>query len=184
MEVIESVRIIEEMLEESKKSLTKNSFFFILWAVMLIPAGILESYFYGQGNFWLVWPIAGGLGGIIAFGYGLRIGKKQQVKTAADRISIFTWASFGLCMIFAMFYSVKIKEPPHALILMLSGGATFINGGISKFKPFILGGLFLIVAAALCAFLIEPKFQGYIFAVGLFIGYLVPGLILRKIEHG
>lgn len=184
MEATESVKIIEAMLKESRKSLSKNSFYFILWAAIMIPAGIIEWYLFGQKGFWLVWPIAGGLGGIITFIYSMRQGKNAQVTTAADRISVYTWGAFGFCMIFAIFYALYLRQPPHALILMLAGGATFISGGISKFKPFVLGGVLLVAAAVVCGFFTEPIYHGLVFAAGLFVGYLVPGLMLRKTENG
>lgn len=184
MEAVESVKIIEQMLNESKKSLAKNSFFFLLWAAMMVPAGIAEYFLYGTSYFWMIWPIAGGLGGIISFIYGMQMGKKLQYTTAAGRIYKYTWGAFGFCMIFVIAYAVNLKQPPHALILMLAGGATFISGGISNFKPFVYGAVALLVSAVICAFVVEPPIHSLVFAAGMFTGYLIPGLILRKLENG
>jgi hypothetical protein len=184
MEAKESVKIIEQMLNESKKSLVNSSFYFILWAVILIPAGIIEWYLFGEKDFWLVWPIVSVIGGIISMTYGIIQSKKTQVKTAADRISSFTWTAFGMCMVFAIFYALSLHQLPHALILLLAGASTFISGGICKFKPFTIGGLLMIVAAVLCGFFVPADSQGLIFSAGILIGYLVPGLMLRRSENG
>lgn len=184
MEAAESVKIIEKMLQESRKSLSNSSFYFILWAAIMIPAGIVEWYIFGNPWFWLIWPIAGSVGGIITMIYSLTKHKTSQVTTAADRISGYTWGVFGICMLFAIFYSLRLNQTPHALILLLAGGATIISGGISKFKPFIIGGFCLIAAAVLCGFFIEPALHGLIFSAGLTVGYLIPGLMLRNAYNG
>ncbi|MFK8045389.1 MAG: hypothetical protein AB8B72_07835 [Crocinitomicaceae bacterium] len=184
MEARESIRIIERMLEESRNSLSNYSFHFILWAVILIPCGIIEWYFSDVEFRFLVWPIAGMVGGIIATIYGFQQSKQKTVKTLASRVSGFAWGGFGICMIFSIFYSITLNVPPHTLILLLAGAATFTTGGMLKFKPFVFGGLFLMLSAFLCGFFVEPINQGLVFSAGLAGGYLVPGLMLRKIEYG
>ena len=184
MEAKESLRIIEQMFKESKRSLVRNSFFFILWAVIMIPTGVLEWFLIKEGysHSYFIWPIAGSIGGVISFVYGMKHAKHEGVMTGSDRIMNYTWGAFGFCMIFSIFYAVKLKQPPHALILMLAGGSTFISGGISKFRAFIYGGIALQLAALTCAFIVEPEYQGLIFSVGLVAGYLIPGILLRKEE--
>ena len=184
METKESIRIIEQMLKESRNSLSKYSFHFILWAVLLIPCGIIEWYFVGEESRFIVWPIAGMLGGVVAAVYGYQQSKHEKVQTQAGRMHGFIWGGFGICMLFSIFYSFKLHVPPHALILLLAGAATFSTGGLSKFKPFIVGGLFLIIMAVISGFLVEPKLQSLVFSGALFGGYLIPGLMLRKIENG
>ena len=48
LEIKQSLQVIEDMLKETKQSLQNNSFYFILWGVLLIPAGIIESTFFGS----------------------------------------------------------------------------------------------------------------------------------------
>ncbi|HJN06280.1 MAG TPA: hypothetical protein QF480_06665 [Bacteroidales bacterium] len=72
---------------------------------------------------------------------------------------------------------------PSPMVLMLAGSATFISGGISKFSPFIWGGVILEIGAILCAFVFGPEYHGLIFAGSILLGYVIPGLILRRIEN-
>lgn len=184
MEATESIKIIEKMLDESRQSLSKYSFHFILWAVLLIPCGIIEWYFVDEPKRFLVWMIAGITGGIIASIYGGKQSKQQKVQSLASRMHGFIWGGFGICMIVSIFYSIKLNVPPHTLVLLLAGAATFSTGGLAKFQPFILGGIFLMICSLLCGFLVPPGYQGLVFTAGLSGGYLVPGLMLRKIENG
>lgn len=184
MEATESIKIIEKMLDESRRSLSKYSFHFILWAVLLIPCGIIEWYFVDSPKRFMVWGIAGVLGGIIASVYGIRQSKQQKVESLAGRMHGFIWGGFGICMIFSIAYTIKLQVPPHALILLLAGAATFSTGGLAKFQPFLYGGIFLIVCALFCGFVVPPIYQSLVFSAGLAGGYLIPGLMLRKIENG
>jgi hypothetical protein len=43
MKATQSLEIIEAMLQESKKSLHRNSFYFLLWGLLMVPAGLAES---------------------------------------------------------------------------------------------------------------------------------------------
>lgn len=184
METTKSIEIIERMLAESKKSLYNNSFYFLLWGVLLIPAGIAEFLLQGTPYFWVSWPIVGVLGGIISMIYGIRQGGKVGMPTAADRITMFTWGAFGFSLFFVLAFSAINKMLPHTLILLVAGSATFISGGISKFAPFILGGVVLGFGAIICAFVIDPMYHSIAFSLFIFLGYVIPGIILRKEEHG
>ena len=184
MELTERLQIIEKMMNESKRSLHNYSIYFLIWGFVMAPAGIAEYFLHGSPYSWVVWPVAGVTGGIISGIAGYLQSKKAQVSTAMDRVISYTWLSFGFCLLFAIFYALHSGKPPHALVLMLAGGATFISGGISKFTPFIWGGLALEVAAIACGFFVEPIYHSLIFAAGIVLGYIIPGLLLRKEEYG
>ena len=183
MEITESVKIIERMMNESKRAFHHYSGYFILWGLIMAPAGIAEYMLLGYEYSWIVWPIASIIGGIISSILGRTQGKKQQAASAMDRVIGYTWAAFGFCLVLAIAYSVSIQRPPHTLVLMLAGAATFISGGISKFKPFIYGGLALELSAIACAFFVPAEFHSLIFAGGIVLGYVIPGFLLRNLEH-
>jgi hypothetical protein len=184
METTKSIEIIEQMLAESKKSLYNNSFYFLLWGALLVPAGIAEYLLQGTSYFWVVWPIVGTLGGIISMIYSKRQGKMIGIGSSADRINMFTWGAFGFSLFFMIVFSAKNDMLPHPLILLVAGSATFISGGISRFKPFIYGGIVLGLGALLCALVFETKYYSLAFSFFIFLGYVIPGIILRKEENG
>lgn len=183
METAKSLEIIQNMMNESKKSLVRNSFFFLLWGVLLVPAGIAEYMLAGNSYSWAVWPVMGTLGGIISMIYGKRESNRVGVSTFSDRVSQFTWGSFGFALVFSIALSIRMHFPPHTLILMVAGMATFITGGICNFKPFIWGAIALEIGAVVCGFVVEPIYHSLVFSASIFVGYLVPGMQLRKIEN-
>ena len=132
----------------------------------------------------MVWPIAGIAGGIISFFYGKKEAEKVGTQTALDRVTNYTWGAFGFTLVFAIAFSLYNQLSPHALVLMIAGSATFISGGISKFKPFIYGGIALEIGALACAFYVPASYQGFVFALSIILGYIIPGVILRKSENG
>ena len=184
MNTTESLEIIENMYQESKKTLHRNSFYFILWGILLIIAGITEFILFGEGNFWLVWPIVSALGAIASFIYGFKESRIAGGQTSGDRITSFTWGAFGFILVLGIVYAVMNQLAPHAIALMMAGAATFISGGISRFKPFIWGGILLEVGAIICAFFVDNSMQGLVFAISIFMGYVLPGIALRKAENG
>lgn len=183
METTQSLKIIEQMLRESKRSLHRNSFYFIMWAALLVPAGIAESLLFGSAGSWFGWPAAGIIGGVMSGIYSSREEKRSGVKTAGDRITSFTWGAFMFCLVLAIVYSLYNSLSPTPLVLMLAGAATFISGGISRFRPFVWGGIILEAGAIVCGFFVEPAMHGIVFSVSIIFGYLIPGIMLRRSEN-
>ncbi|NOY51517.1 MAG: YfhO family protein [Chlorobi bacterium] len=183
MEAVKSIEIIESMLKESKKSLYRHSFYFILWGIMMIIAGLADYFFYGKAYFWTIWPSATVVGGIIASVYSRKEGKRSGTVTMIDRIHLYTWGAFGISLFLAIFYAAYNHLSPYPLVLLLAGSATFISGGISRFKPFIWGGLVLEAGSVACAYFIDNRYHGLVFALCIFLAYVIPGLILRKSEN-
>ena len=184
MNTTESLEIIENMYLESKKTLHRNAFYFLAWGILLFVAGMVEYIYYGQGKFWIVWPLVSGIGIVASFIYGFKEGRKSGGQTSSDRITSFTSGAFGFALALGIVYAVKNQLPPHAISLMMAGAATFISGGISKFNPFIIGGILLELGAIICGFLIDDATQGLVFALSIFAGYIIPGIMLRKVENG
>ena len=140
-------------------------------------AAITEFILLGRTTMtWIVWPISGAIGGVISF----VVGRKQKSSSAMDRVIRYTWLSFGICLIFSIFYSLHLNTVPHTMILLMAGGATFISGGISGFKVLMLGGLFLLVSAFISGFIVPQETVSIVFAAGMLFGYLIPGIILNK----
>ncbi|GAB5558347.1 MAG: hypothetical protein SchgKO_25600 [Schleiferiaceae bacterium] len=183
METTKGIEIIERMMAESRKSLHRNSFYFILWAVLLVPAALVEYAMDSPGESWFVWPIAGAIGGVISGIYGYREGKRTGAQTNADRVSNYTWGGFGFALIFAIGYSLSHGATPHALILLLAGLATFISGGTAKFAPFVWGGIAMGIAAVLCGFVLDASLHPLVFAIAIVLGYFIPGMMLRRTEN-
>ncbi|SEA51993.1 hypothetical protein [Psychroflexus halocasei] len=181
METTKSIKIIEEMMRESRKSLHRYSVYFIIWGAVMGIAGLVEFFLIGLiDTAWIVWPIAGGIGGALV---ALSQRKNDfRVETVFDRIMKYVWISFGICLLFVIIYSVKSLMPPHALILLLAANATFISAAITKNKALFVGGIILVVTAIISGFFIEGKWVSLVYAIGMMGGYFIPGLYTKKNE--
>ncbi|MGO2295164.1 MAG: hypothetical protein ACTH5N_06930 [Psychroflexus halocasei] len=182
METTKSIKIIEEMMRESQKSLHQYSVYFIIWGAVMGIAGLAEFFLIGKiSTPWIVWPIAGGTGGgILAL---MQRKKTNQVETPFDRVMMYVWIAFGLCLFFIIVYAISNLMSPHSLILLLAGNATFISAAITKNKALLIGGLILLVAAIIGGFFIQNKWLSIVYALGMFGGYLIPGLYVKKSEN-
>ena len=183
METSKSLERIESMFLESKKSLRKNSFFFILWGVLMAGSGLAEYFLFGNPYYWIVWPIVGALGGIVSSIQGARMDKNIGIRTAEDRIMAFTWGGFIFSLIICIVFAITQGIAPAPLVLILASYATFISGGISKFKPLYWGSLFLIVGGIVCGFILPVETHGLVFAISILFGYVYPGIKLMQSEN-
>ncbi|PCJ67667.1 MAG: hypothetical protein COA58_00595 [Bacteroidetes bacterium] len=183
MQTEKQLEIIEAMVQASRKSQQRNSFYYILWGIIMATVSIVE-YYCASNNiiFWQIWPISGTLGGVISGIYGYREGKKSEVNTTTDLVSSYIWSSFMITLAFVITFTVVNHIHPHALVLALAGLATFASGGISRFKPLMLGGIALWIGAIICGFVVTDVNISIIYAISLVLGYVIPGLILRKKE--
>ena len=181
----QSLELINDMISKAKKSFQKMSFYFLLWGVLFILAGISEyvlaQLFQYQYAF-IGWPIMGTLGGVVASVYGARQGKKAGVYTFTDRVMSFLWGGFTISLILVMIGSVLNKTDPGPYIMVMTGLPTFVTGGIMNFRPLVIGGmLFWIIGLA--SFFAPAEYKPLIFSLAIFCGYIVPGLMLKRAEN-
>lgn len=184
METQKSLELIEAMFKESKKSFCRNSFYFIFWGFILAAAGLTEYFMRGMENHWIVWPIITTIGGIVSMVQGIREGKRQNVVTIGDRVVMLIWLGFVAALVYAIVFSLFHHMTPHAFVMLVTAYATFLTGGVSKFKPLLWGSLALFIGAVLAGFVIPMKEQGLLFAVAITLGYVIPGILLRRSENG
>lgn len=182
MEPNKSIEIFEHILKESQKSLHRNSFYFILWGGLMSLAALL-GYFISNQYQWMAWPALSIIGVVISSIYGNKESKRAGSKTTMDRIASYTWGAFAFTLVFAILFSIYNHISPYSLVLMLAGSATFISGGISRYIPLVIGGIALEAGAMLSAFLIEPAYHPIVFTLAILAGYIIPGMLLRKVEH-
>jgi|TARA_B110000902_G_scaffold93172_1_gene110492 hypothetical protein len=175
---------MEAMVKASRKSQQKNSFYFILWGLLMAAVSIIEYYCaINHINIWQIWPIAGISGGLLSYLHGQKERKKSEVNTTTDLFSKYLWGAFGITLVFMVAYSIPNRLHPHPLILAIAGLATFVSGGVSKFKPLILGGISLWIGALVCTFVVTDVRISIVYAIALIAGYVIPGFILRKKER-
>lgn len=183
METENSLKIIEQMFNENRRSLHRNSFYFILWGVLLIPAGLVDWLFFSQERIWIIWPVVGILGGIISSIRSRKEDKRTGVTTMGDRMTVYIWGTFTIIMVISIVFSLSQRLSPTPLILLLAGQATFLSGGLSKVSALKYGGIILVLGGILCGFVFDASLHGLIFSISILLGYVYPGIRLKSIEN-
>lgn len=183
MENQQKLDLIAEAINRSKQNLKPLAFQFILWG-SLVPLGGLFQYFLIRNVdfkpnqilwLWLNIVIAGFVFSCI---YAYRKRKEQGYETNIDRFLKIFWVVYGLSYLLLLVISFFQEFNPTSIILFYSGVGTLITGLVTKFKPLVFGAAMLLVCSVLCLF-VPKSILILVSSVGIFLGYFIPGFILR-----
>lgn len=180
----DSLRIITEMIENSRAKIRDNGFFYLLWGWLVLIASLSNFILLqiGYEQAWLPWPILMNGGAIVSAIVGYRLGKKIKVKTMFDTTMIYLWYGFLITILIILFSAGfgKISwNIANTFIIALYGLGTFVSGGILKFKPLIIGGIISWILAAVTIFI--PEIYSLLaVALSIIIAYLIPGYMLNS----
>ncbi|MDA0193586.1 MAG: hypothetical protein O2887_03390 [Bacteroidetes bacterium] len=181
----EHLALISEMIVQAKQNVAKGgSFYFLLWGWVIMLANLghylidkLDLYPYPFVVWFLTIPAL-----IATIIYGIRQDRNARVVSHYDRIYGHLWTGIFVLIITVLAFMSKLSFNHNAVILLLSGLGTYISGTMLRFKPLIFGGIWLW-AVAVVAFSVSVQDQYLIAGIGLFIGYLIPGYLLKRIEN-
>jgi hypothetical protein len=178
----ESLAIIQNMIATAKNNLTDNGFHFMLWGTLVIAASLaqylLAVVFNYQYNY-LPWYIMPAIGIPAAFIYESQKQKHEKVKTHFDSIFGYLWLAVGISIFLVIFISIKGGLSPIPFIMAVVGLGTFVSGNMLNFKPLVFGSIVFWITAIVCCFA-EPVLQLLINSIAMFIGYIIPGILLWK----
>lgn len=176
----ESLLIIESMIETTKKKITKlDSYYSLMWGYLVLIASFLNYYLLSAGFGWeshLAWCLML-VGAIASIALGLKQKNSQKITTYFDKVLVYLWSGFVICILILVFNIQFINFQIIPLILLLYGIALFVNGGMLKFTPQIIGAIVAWIGS-LIAFRVEMKEQLLITAAVVVIAYIIPGHIL------
>jgi len=182
----QSLKLIQEMIENAKSKLDAGSFYYLLWG-WLVLAGTLIHFglLYTQFAYpYVAWPVIM-VAGLIGTALGVRKSKaRAKTKTYLANSIGFLWTGFSIMLLFILFSAMMGKiswSMSNILIIALYGLSTFASGGMIHFKPLIYGGIasWLIAIASL---FVAPQFTFLSIALSIIVSYLVPGYLLRNRE--
>lgn len=138
----ESLKLIETMIDQAKRSFSRISFFFLLWGVLLIGAMLATYMLRNSGEAWghgAAFGIAGALGGLISGIAGARMGASVHVANPMDRVVGWIWLAFIITLVLLIIATAGYGGgDPSVAITLLTGLPTFITGRIMRFKPLVL----------------------------------------------
>jgi hypothetical protein len=180
----ESLALITNMIGQAKRNVAKGgSFYFLLWGWVIMLANLghytIEKYDLYEHPY-IVWILV--IPAMIAsMVYGTKKERAAGVTSHYDRVYSTIWISIFISIMTILIFMGKLSFNHNAVILLFSGMGTFLSGSLLRFKPLMFGGIALWVAS-IVAFNVSIIDQYLVAAVGLIVGYLIPGYLLKKVE--
>ena len=185
MNEVQSLELIRAMIDKAKNKVSDDSRHYLLWG-WLVLISCLIHYTLIQIDYsmpWLPWVILMPFGGIVATIMGYKDSKKKKANSHFQSIMSYVWAGFAVTMIITLLNGPNIGwDVSYSVLIALYGLATFISGGILKFKPLIYGG----VAAwliSIISFYCSMENIILLMALSIVTSYLVPGYLLKRSAH-
>ncbi len=183
----ESLKLIESMIGQAKKSFSRTSFYFLLWGVLLTGAMLANYLLRYGGPSWMggiAWGAAGAVGGILSAVYGARQSKTEEVTNPMDAIIGWIWISFIITMLIVILCGVLAHRDPGAMITLLTGIPTFMTGQVMRFRPLIIGGIIFWAAGVVMHLTADPLALTALYCGAMVLGYIIPGIMLKRQEDG
>ena len=177
-----SFEIIQQMIQNAKTSYTDNGFGWLLWGTMIFLAS-LSTYFlieFNYPNLFIGWNIFGGIA-IVLLAYDVIKPTKRQVRSYVSEVLRYVDIGFTVCL-FVIIFSMNVSVSPNSgfgYLLMIYAFLMLIQSGALKFKPLMYGAIVNCIGAIAIFFNTEFKYDMLISAAAVFMGYIIPGLILR-----
>lgn len=180
----ESLKLITEMIGQAKRNLAKGgSFYFLLWGWVIALANL--GHYLIDRNDWYEHPYVVWLlvipAVIITIIYSARRDSKAKIVSHYDRVYGQIWMAIFIAIMILLVFMAKLDFNQNAVILLFSGLGTYLSGFLLRFKPLILGGIALGISSVI-AFNVSVMDQYLVAAVGLVLGYLIPGYLLKRAE--
>ena len=178
----ESFKIIQSMISTARNKVSDDGFHLMLWGVLVISCCLLNYFLLqiGFGNWsgipWMVMPFIGVPVGTF---YEKRRKSKGVVRTHFDLHVSYMWMSYFFTLVLVIVYCSFMQISPVPFILIITGMVTFATGRILKFTPLLVGGIIFWLSALACIKFIGEE-QLLIQAVSIFLGYIVPGILLWR----
>jgi hypothetical protein len=177
-----SFEIIQQMIRNAKTNFTDNGHGWLLWGSMIFLAS-LSTYFlieFDYPNLFLGWNIFGCIA-IILLIYSMIRPTRQPVRSYVSDILRYVDIGFTVCL-FVIIFSINVAVSPNSgfgYLLMIYAFLMLIQSGALKFKPLLYGAIVNWLGALAIFINTEFKYDMLISAAAVFIGYIIPGLILR-----
>ncbi len=177
----ESLKLIQSMIDKTKRSLTSNNHYFLLWGWLTFAActgQFVLKHFLNYEKHYLVWLVVFvGVAGTIYFSF--RDAKSRKVKSYIDEMMMHLWIGMGITFFIVSMILGKIGwgTTVFPFFMVLYGLGTFVSGSVIKFKPLIIGGIVSWILAVVAVYL-SYDYQILMGALAILFSYIIPGHLL------
>ena len=177
----ESLRVITQMINKTRVSVTQASFHLLFWGWLIFACSLSEFLlwkYFDLTNSWYVWFFV--IPGVfVSLIYGFTRGRKERVYTYGTGIYVWTWMTFLFASV--VFFIIHPMESGGVAkyMLLMAAIPLMISGVVLRFRPLIWGAVSFWVLA-LVAHFGGVTLSGLAMPVAMIIGYLIPGYLLRK----
>jgi len=180
---LKSIEVIERMIDNTKATYgSARSFYYLFWGWLILAAIVIQYALLkstmAEYNF-LPWPVLMPLGMVVSLAYAYKDRKKEKNETYLSNFFGVFFSTGSLLFIFGVFFCVSNGISPNPWVMLISGFYGIVAGRLLKFGAFIFGGI-LFIALSVVANYTGPETQLLLLAIGIIIGYLVPGYMLKS----
>ena len=118
---------------------------------------------------------------IISVWYSIRQKNLATSSSQIDKVYGHLWTAVFVAIVTLLVFMRELDYNHNAVILLFAGLGTYVSGRVLRFDPLIFGGAALWVSS-LIAFNVSVLDSYLVAGIGIILGYLVPGYMLRNAE--
>jgi hypothetical protein len=182
----ESIQIIREMIEKSRRKTAESGFELILWAVMPILAIIGMYVLIAMRKYsliWINWMFFIGIGILVTIAHARKCERKSGIKTYAQNSAAHVWTACGVAFLLLGFlFPMTGLYSTYAIpvfMAVLAGVGVFATAGIVEWNLLKACGIVWWAGAVVMLF-VHEYYRSLVFIPLILAGYLLPGMILQR----
>jgi hypothetical protein len=181
----DSIKTIEEALQQTKSEKTGASFYYVIWGILLLVHYLLlflvTKFPELKGGLlgtaiWSVFPI----GGLLSYFRNKKDTKSEKIVTHYERVYLYAFGGFALAN-GVVFMASAFVNPTLSIALfpLLLGFTVFVTGGITKHTASLVGGVLGIICAGI-SLNTSLEFQYLFAALSSLIACVIPGFLMKN----
>lgn len=176
----ESLAIIQQMINKSKKQLTDRSKYFMMWGVAVFACAIIQYLLLknlqtNTQRVWLAMPVLA----FVQLFMSIRDRKKEKIVSHNTAAISSVWLALGVSFFILAFLSFRISFEIFPFLILLYGIGTFVTGRIIQFAPLVWGGIACFILSILITY-IDGAEKLLILALSVVVSYIIPGILLKR----
>ncbi len=182
----DSLNLINEMMHTARREQPAHApFYLVMWGLIVIAFSLVN--FFSVRNTGTIQPLAYNLfalGGLLSWWYSRKTDKEEKTVSWYNSLYVFVWSGVGICL--ALIWSFVPVLGIHNIIpsiLMVYALASYITGGVTKYRPSIFGACVCFVCV-IFAFGVSFAYQYLVMAVAVMAAHVIPGLMMRRHYKG